>query len=276
MAYRIGWFTTACDKVAVDLFQAVYGGINKGIIKGEISFVFSNRQDHETEESDKFFQLVQRLGIPLVCFSSQKFEPEIRHASKEDEKILKTWRLDYDREIIARIEHFKPDIIVLAGYMLIVGGEICRKFDMINLHPALPGGPTGTWQEVIWQLIERKANETGAMMHLVTEELDKGPPVAYYSFPIRGGQFDEVWKDFEEKLRIRTLPQIAQEEGEENPLFVLIRREGVKREIPLIFLTVKEFADGKIRIENGQIIAEDKSVPAGYCLNKEIEEYLNI
>jgi phosphoribosylglycinamide formyltransferase-1 len=46
---------------------------------------------------------------------------------------------------------------------------------MINLHPAAPGGPTGTWQEVIWQLIEGRAVETGVMMHLVTPELDRGP-----------------------------------------------------------------------------------------------------
>ncbi|GAH59253.1 unnamed protein product, partial [marine sediment metagenome] len=43
-----------------------------------------------------------------------------------------------------------------------------QRYNMVNLHPAAPGGPTGTWQEVIWQLIENKAEETGVMMHLVT------------------------------------------------------------------------------------------------------------
>jgi len=71
------------------------------------------------------------------------------------------------------------DLCVLAGYMLIVGPEMCTRFNMINLHPAAPGGPTGTWQDVIWQLIKQRARETGVMMHLVTPELDRGPVVSY-------------------------------------------------------------------------------------------------
>ena len=66
---------------------------------------------------------------------------------------------------------------------------------MINLHPAAPGGPAGTWQEVIWQLIGNEAEETGVMMHMVTPKLDKGPPVAYCTFQIRGEPFDRYWFD---------------------------------------------------------------------------------
>ena len=66
---------------------------------------------------------------------------------------------------------------------------------MINLHPAAPGGPAGTWQEVIWQLIEGDAMETGVMMHLVTSELDKGPPVTYCTFPIRDTPCDRHWTE---------------------------------------------------------------------------------
>ena len=44
------------------------------------------------------------------------------------------------------LEDFRPDICVLAGYMLILGGAMCRQFHFLNLHPALPDGPIGTWQ----------------------------------------------------------------------------------------------------------------------------------
>jgi folate-dependent phosphoribosylglycinamide formyltransferase PurN len=62
-----------------------------------------------------------------------------------------------------RLTGFNPDINVLAGYMLIVGAEMCQRYDMINLHPAIPGGPKGTWREVIWKLIETGASETGPL-----------------------------------------------------------------------------------------------------------------
>ncbi len=274
MTFKIGWFTTARDEAASELFSAVHEAIEQGLIKGKISFVLSNREEKESTSSDSFFHAVRSSRITLVCFSSHNFQPELRLAGIKDEAKLSEWRLRYDREIIARIEKYQPDLIVLAGYMLIVGGEICKRYNMINLHPALPGGPTGTWQEVIWQLIGKKQDRTGAMMHLVTEELDKGPPITYCSFSIRRGQFDKLWEDLAGKLRNKTLSQIIQEEGEENPLFALIRDEGAKREVPLILSTVAEFAKGKIRVGKGQVFAEGKALREGYCLNKEIEKYL--
>jgi len=274
MAYRIGWFTTACDRAATELFNAVYDGIKRREIKGELSFVFSNREEDESATSDDFFALVRSLEIPLITFSSQKFKPEMRASGRRDEEVLKKWRSEYDREVIQRIGGFEPDIIILAGYMLIVSGEICRRFDMLNLHPAVPGGPTGTWQEVIWQLIKEEQDRTGAMMHFVTEELDKGPTATYYTFSIRGGQFTRLWKELEENLRNKMLSQIIQEEDEDNPLFALIRAEGAKREIPLIFNTIKEFANGKIRIEDGKVMSGEEIIQGGYCLNKQVEEYL--
>ncbi|MFC1987581.1 formyltransferase family protein [Chloroflexota bacterium] len=96
-----------------------------------------------------------------------------------------------------RLQDFSPDLCILAGYMLIVGQEMCRRYNMINLHPAAPGGPVGTWQEVIWQLIDSKAQQTGVMMHLVTPELDKGPVAAYCTFSIQGGPFDRYWQEIE-------------------------------------------------------------------------------
>ena len=110
---------------------------------------------------------------------------------------------------------------------------------MINLHPALPGGPTGTWEEVIETLVRERAETTGAMMHLVTPELDRGPVIAYYSFPIQGGTFAPFWE------------ALTPDRG---PLFWLIRQEGVRREIPLIVLTLKAVAEGRIRIKDGKVV----------------------
>jgi hypothetical protein len=75
---------------------------------------------------------------------------------------------------------------------------MCLRYNMINLHPAAPGGPAGTWQEVIWQLIRTGAHKTGVMMHLVTPELDRGPVVTYCIFSIRGSTpFDGYWQEIE-------------------------------------------------------------------------------
>jgi len=204
----------------------------------------------------------------LVTFSALKFKPDLR---KEN---LGKWRTEYHHQVIKLIEKYPVDLIVLAGYMLIVNAEICRRYKMINLHPAKPGGPKGTWQEVIWQLIRNKEKESGVMMHLVTPELDAGPPISYCTYPIVGKEFDRLRRQLEAKLKTpphplpppqvgkdkrkgkeivkmftpKTLERIIEEEGENEPLFKKIRAEGLKREFPLIISTIKNLANGKIKL----------------------------
>jgi len=184
-------------------------------------------------------------------------------------EVWPSWRLGYDREVMARLQDFKPDLCVLAGYMLIVGPEMCQKYDMVNLHPAAPGGPAGTWREVIWELIETGAEATGAMMHLITPELDKGPVVAYCTFPIRGGLFTRHWSE----IKGKSVAQLKQEQGEENPLFQLIRQHGVVRELPLVITTIQSFSLGRVKITaDKQVIDAQGKLIKGYDLTAEINE----
>lgn len=270
--YRLGWFSTGRDPAARKLLRAAVEAIGKGVVPAEISFVFSNREPGEAEESDEFFRMVRDYGIPLVTFSSRRFMPELRKRGRRDQEALSLWRILYDREVMERLRGYQADLHVLSGYMLIVGDEMCRKYKMINLHPAEPGGPKGTWQEVIWELIRRRAERTGVMMHLVTERLDEGPPVTYCTFPIRGGAFDSLWEGMERKLKEKTLEQVMREEGEAEPLFREIRRQGVKRELPLIVRTLKAFAEGKVEIRQGRPFSGGKPLERGYDLTEEVEE----
>ncbi len=259
MKYKIGWFSSGRDKAARDLLEIVYKHIQNGKLQGmEISFVFSNRAPEEDKESDKFFKLVKCFKIPLITFSWREFKTALR---KED---IEKWRRLYDKEIIKRISKFKVSLIMLAGYMLIVGKEMCQKYSLVNLHPAVPGGPKGTWQEVIWKLIKNKAKETGAMIHLVTPELDAGHPLTYCTFPLRGGKFDSLWVKMEEKLKKKSLKEIQKEEGEEEPLFREIRKKELKREFPLIIYTLEALSGGAIDLEKRPSIEP-------VCLNNKIE-----
>ena len=266
--YQLGWFSTGRDKAARDLLQAVNSSIKLGEIKAEIAFVFSNREPGESGESDLFFKLVENYHIPLICFSYRKFKASKGSSITGQAGTLPLWRFDYDREVMNRLQGFHPDLCVLAGYMLIVGEEMCYRYNMINLHPAAPDGPTGTWQEVTWQLIDNKAQETGVMMHLVTPELDKGPPVAYCTFSIRDKPFDKYWQE----IKGYPIKEIKTRQGENNPLFKLIRKQGLAREFPLIISTIKAFSQGKIKIMAGKVVDADGRQIKGYNLTDEINE----
>ena len=267
--YKLGWFSTGRDKAARDLLTAVNNSIKLGEIEAEITFAFCNREPGESQESDLFLKVVRDYHIPLICFSYRKFEVKKGASITGQERTFPLWRLDYDREVINRLQSFHPDLCVLAGYMLIVGEEMCQRYNTINLHPAAPGGPKGTWQEVIWQLIDNRAEETGVMMHLVTPELDKGPPVTYCTFPIRGNLFDKYWQE----IKGNPVEKIRSTQGENNPLFKLIRRHGLARELPLIISTLKAFSQGKLKITADKELVNTEGRPiSGYNLTDEINE----
>jgi folate-dependent phosphoribosylglycinamide formyltransferase PurN len=266
--YQLGWFSTGRGKGSRGLLKAVHDSIESGEIDAEIAFVFCSREYGETEQTDIFLKMVEDYSIPLVEFSYQKYKGKMSGSGGSDEE-LPSWRLGYDREVIARLQDFKPDLCMLAGYMLIVGPEMCRKYDMINLHPAAPGGPAGTWQEVIWKLIGADAESTGAMMHLVTPELDKGPVVIYCTFPIQGKEFDRHWSE----IKGKSVSQVKQEQGEENALFKLIRQHGVIRELPLITTTIQAFSQGRVKITPDKQVVDAQGKPIRGCdLTAEIDE----
>ena len=264
--YQLGWFSTGRGQGSRELLKAVHDSIQSGEIEAGIAFVFCSREHGETEATDIFLRMVEDYRIPLITFSYRKFKSQ-KSPDTGPKETLPSWRLDYDREIMARLQGFQPSLCVLAGYMLIVGRKMCQKYDMLNLHPAAPGGPTGTWQEVIWQLIDSEAKETGAMMHLVTPELDKGPVVTYGTFPIRGEPFDKHWAE----IRGYSSPQLKQAQGEANPLFKLIRRHGAVRELPLVIATIKAFSQGEVRVTADKKVVDAGGQPIhGYDLTDEI------
>jgi folate-dependent phosphoribosylglycinamide formyltransferase PurN len=146
---------------------------------------------------------------------------------------------------------------------------MCENYAIINLHPAAPGGPAGTWQQVIWKLIETKSETQGIKMHVAIPDLDMGPTATYCTFSIRGKAFDLYW----DEVKGKSIEEIKRAQGVENPLFKTIREHGAVRELPLTVATLKVFSRGKIKITKGRQVvdAAGRAIP-GYDLTSEIDE----
>lgn len=263
---KIGWFSTGRGEGSRGLLQFVANAISNGELDAAIEFVFSNREPGEAEGSDEFFEMVRSYGFPLVTLSSSRYRRE--HGGGP----MTRHRDGFDLEAMNLLESFNPDVCALAGYMLICSAKMCRRYPLLNLHGALPDGPTGTWQSVIWELIESGATRTGAMIHMATEEVDRGPVLSHCELPIVGGRF------IEERQRLvgRSLDHVKSEEGEENGLFKLIRTEGYRREPHLLLATLQAVSDGRVRVRPGEALDANgepwaNSHAAGLSLTEEIE-----
>ncbi|MFA6383291.1 MAG: formyltransferase family protein [Parcubacteria group bacterium] len=254
MKKRIGLFTSGWDKVAWKLIDTVYQMATSGIIPDtEIAFIFSSRTEGENPESDRVIRNCRKLGIPLVTFSAAQFKKQLPDNKKGK------WRELYDKKIIKILP--PTDFDVLLGYMLIAGEDLCGKRTMINLHPALPGGPQGTFRDVVWKLIKIGAKESGVMIHLVVPKLDSGPVISYCRYPINGQRVDCLRKTMQGRLLYLTLDEIKKREGDSNQFFRFIRQCGVRREFPLIIQTLKAIAEERI----------DITWPSNVNLTKEVE-----
>lgn len=247
--FTLGWFSTGRGQGSLGLLRAALDAIEAGRLNASIDFVFCNRERGQASGSDHFLDFVKSRGIPLVTLSSRRFRRD------RENRPWRELRESFDLAAADLLEGHSPDLSVNAGYMLIAP-VLCRLYRMINVHPALPTGPAGMWNNVIWDLIEQGADRNGAMVHLVTEDVDEGPVLAYCSYPIRGPQFDPLWAAIEgvESGWLKKDP------GEDLPLFQAIRRAGLLRERPLLVETLCAVADGRLdlpRAEDGGGVPAD-------------------
>jgi phosphoribosylglycinamide formyltransferase-1 len=93
-------------------------------------------------------------------------------------------REEFDHALALLIAANEPDIVVLAGFMRIIGQAVLEPFQgrLINLHPSLLPLYRGT--DTYRRAIDAGDRQHGASIHFVTEELDGGPVISQVIIPV--------------------------------------------------------------------------------------------
>jgi phosphoribosylglycinamide formyltransferase 1 len=135
--------------------QALIEACGDGRIPGRIVGVLSNRADAGALER------AQAAGIATRA---------IPHRDYAD-------RTAFDAALGDALEALQPDIVVLAGFMRVLGADFVRRFcgRMLNIHPSLL--PRHPGLDTHRRAIEAGDAEHGATVHFVTEALDGGPAI---------------------------------------------------------------------------------------------------
>lgn len=142
--------------------QAIIDACAKQQLPGEVVGVLSNKADVYglTRASNS--------NIASTVLSHKDF------ASRED----------YDAQLITAIDEFKPDLVILAGFMRILTADFVQHFQgrLLNIHPSLL--PKYQGLNTHQRAIDAGDSEHGVSVHFVTEELDGGPVILQAKVPV--------------------------------------------------------------------------------------------
>ena len=142
--------------------SAIIKSIESGVLNAEISVVISNKPDA------KGLDVASAHGI-----HTKSFKP-VDYSSRDD----------YEHDVVSCLESYNVDLVILAGYMKLVGDPLLTAFKgrMLNIHPSLlPSFKGLNAQE---QALKYGVKIAGCTVHYVTKEMDAGPIIMQASVPV--------------------------------------------------------------------------------------------
>jgi phosphoribosylglycinamide formyltransferase 1 len=160
--------------------QALLDATACGALEAEVVVVVSDRA------AAGALRRATAAGVPAVSLPlADRRDPVVRQA--------------YDRRLAEVLRAFAPDLIVLAGWMLILTPEFLERFpeQIVNVHPALlPDGggvdvltshgclPVLRGPRAVRDALRRRLPATGATVHYVTTAVDSGPVILREEVPV--------------------------------------------------------------------------------------------
>ena len=128
-------------------------------------------------------------GIEGVCVSPKEY------AKREE----------FHKALLTAINEAKPDLIVLAGFLVVIPKEVISTYRnrIINIHPSLIPSFCGTGYyglKVHEAALERGVKITGATVHFVDEGTDTGPIILQKAVEVKEG-------DTPKELQLRVMQE---------------------------------------------------------------------
>jgi phosphoribosylglycinamide formyltransferase 1 len=137
----------------------------QGMLGGAVSAVISNRADAPG------LAIASRHGIATTTVDQRDFDS----------------RNAFDSALARVVDASEPDLVVLAGFMRILGPEFVRRYEgrMLNIHPSLLPAYPGL--DTHRRALDDGARIHGCTVHFVTAEVDHGPVIAQARVEVRDG-----------------------------------------------------------------------------------------
>ena len=193
--------------------QAIIDSVKNGMITNtELVGVISNNKNAYALTRAK------ENGIDAKCISPKDYES----------------REVFNQELLKAVDAYEPDLIVLAGYLVVIPPEMIKKYKnrIINIHPSLIPSFCGVGYyglHVHEKALARGVRVTGATVHFVDTGTDTGPIILQKAVKIKSDDTPEV----------------------------LQRRVMEKAEWKILPKAINLIANGKVKVVDGRVEIEE-------------------
>lgn len=157
-------------------------------------------------------------GIEICCLITDK--AMCGAADKARQAKIKVYFIDptpvdrktYDQSVTDTLAYFDVDLVVLGGYMKILGASVLEKFagKIINVHPSLlPKFSGGMNMNVHQAVLDAGEKETGMTIHYVNEVLDGGQIILQKKVTVEPGDTAQTLKEKVQALEKEWYPKVV-------------------------------------------------------------------
>ncbi|KFZ42461.1 phosphoribosylglycinamide formyltransferase [Anoxybacillus flavithermus] len=170
-------------------FQAIVDAVKKGDIQAEVALLVCDRPHA------KVIERAMHEHVPIFVFNPKQYET----------------KQQFEREILQQLQQKEIDLVVLAGYMRLIGPTLLQAYPnkMINIHPSLL--PAFPGKDAIGQAYRYGVKVTGVTVHYVDEGMDTGPIIAQRALYIDDGEPLESVERRIHEIEHALYPQVIQQ-----------------------------------------------------------------
>jgi len=197
-------------------------------------------------------EAAREAGIPVRVHDVAAF------CAAREARVADLWvRPAYDRATAALLEPFRPDLLVLCGYLLVATAPLLERWPdrIVNVHDSDlrlsdgDGAPRYPGLRATRAAVAAGESETRTTVHLVTSELDAGPPILVSAaYPISG---------MLREPRVRSAPDVVSAYAYAQRGWMMETCWG-----PLLVRTAELFARGAVRVRDGRVAVDGGLGPA--------------
>jgi len=179
--------------------------------------VFASGSGTNTQNVIQYFQHREVAEVVLVL-TNKKDAKVLERAKALEIKALSFTKSELlaDDGVVKILEQTKPDLIVLAGFLLMFPAHILKQFPnkVINIHPALLpkyGGKGMYGHHVHEAVVANEEEETGITVHFVNEQYDEGAIILQKKVSLELADTPEIVAGKIHELEYRWLPKVIEE-----------------------------------------------------------------